>query len=152
MVTSVQNKLSNSVLSSYSYSYFLDGNQKSKTDHNNLTTTYQYDNLGRLISEAEGNILFKEYSYDQYSNRSSLTVSGSENYAVDYVYDLNNRLTLEEKIEGSTYTTSYYFYDPNGNLFSKTTDTLEPSSSSPSISFEGTGTEFYSYNSFNHLT
>jgi len=151
MVTSVQNKLSNSVLSSYSYSYFLDGNQKSKTDHNNLTTTYQYDNLGRLISEAEGNILFKEYSYDQYSNRSSLTVSGSENYAVDYVYDLNNRLTLEEKIEGSTYTTSSYFYDHNGNLFSKTSETLAPSSSSSSVSFEGTGTEFYSYNSFNQL-
>jgi len=152
MVTSVQNKLSNTVLSSFSYSYFLDGNQKSKTDHSNLTTNYTYDQLGRLLSEAEGSILTKTYSYDQYSNRSSLTVSGSENYTVDYLYNLNNRLTEELKTENSSITSSLYFYDPNGNLTAKTTDTFSAQGNgSSSISFEGVGTEFYLYNSFNQL-
>jgi YD repeat-containing protein len=51
-VTSLQNKQGSTVLSSYAYTYYLDGNQESKTDHNGVATSYTYDGAGRLSARA----------------------------------------------------------------------------------------------------
>ena len=54
MVKTLTNKnSSNAVLSSYAYTYQLDGNQTSKTDHTGKITSYIYDGLGRLTSESD---------------------------------------------------------------------------------------------------
>ena len=67
--------------------HYLDGNQKTKTDKDNRITTYVYDGLGRLVSEEEklvGQTLFKaEYTFDDFSNRASMTVTGLNAYAVN---------------------------------------------------------------------
>ena len=65
------------------------------------TTTYEYDGLKRLTKETvESSVTdtysgtavssatdIYSYSYDDYSNRIKMTVSGSENYTVDYNYN-----------------------------------------------------------------
>ena len=67
--------------------YYLDGNQKTKTAKDNRITTYIYDGLGRLVSEEEklvGQTLFKaEYTFDDFSNRSSMVVTGLNAYTVN---------------------------------------------------------------------
>ena len=77
----------NAVLSQYTYTHYLDGNQKTKTDKDNRITTYVYDGLGRLVSEEEklvGQTLFKaEYTFDDFSNRASMVVTGLNAYAVN---------------------------------------------------------------------
>jgi YD repeat-containing protein len=47
-LTNLINKQGSTVVSSYAYTYFTDGNQCTKTDHNNRVTTYAYDGAGRL--------------------------------------------------------------------------------------------------------
>ena len=77
----------NAVLSQYTYTHYLDGNQKTKTDKDNRIATYIYDGLGRLVSEEEklvGQTLFKaEYTFDDFSNRASMVVTGLSAYTVN---------------------------------------------------------------------
>ena len=116
-------------LSSYSYSYYADGNQRTKTDNTGRTSTYTYDGLGRLKSEIENTGFNASYQYNRFDNRSSMTVGGSEAYNVTYVYDANNRLIKDTKTAGSITTIGNYYYDPNGNQIIKHTETLDPTSS-----------------------
>lgn len=52
MRTAVYNRNSDDeIVSSFSYTYRGDGNIATETDHNNVTTAYTYDLLGRLVSE-----------------------------------------------------------------------------------------------------
>ena len=67
------------------YSYYNDGQMKSKSE-NGVTTSYTYDDEGRLISENEGNSLTKNYDYDKAGDRIKMTVSGNQNYVTDYTY------------------------------------------------------------------
>ena len=103
---------------SYSYTYYLDGNQASKTDSTG-TTSYQYDGLGRLTRESNPSAITKQYSYDSAGNRTGLTVSGSQAYTTAYAYDANNRLTTETKTAGQTKEIYSYTYDENGNQLSR---------------------------------
>ena len=60
------------------------------------TTSYDYDRMGRLVSESEvnGNISNNiSYEYDDYSNRSQMTVSGEEDYVTTYNYSSNGHYT-----------------------------------------------------------
>ncbi|MHC4697710.1 MAG: RHS repeat domain-containing protein, partial [Planctomycetota bacterium] len=102
------------------------------------TTTYVYDDRGRLFSETRLVIIpgpphiDREvwYEYDPGGNR-TLTVDVAENRHLEYHYDVNldpeenpydsdnNRLMYHEVFESSTYThlsTTYYEYNASGNV------------------------------------
>ncbi|GKH47843.1 hypothetical protein CE91St45_24050 [Oscillospiraceae bacterium] len=115
LVISLVNRRGDTVVSSYRYTYYLDGNQKSKTGADGKVTDYVYDGMGRLAreSEAEGNTI--SYAYDRFSNRSSMTVTGGETYTTTYGYHPNNWLLTEEKRGKDTVETYRYRYDGNGN-------------------------------------
>ena len=72
------------------------------------------------------------YTYDLFSNRAGMTVSGSDGYTTTYAYDANNRLTSETKDN----VTTTYTYDNNGNTIGKAA---------------GTRLDVYSYNLYNQI-
>ncbi|MCL2281580.1 MAG: hypothetical protein FWC25_02845 [Dehalococcoidia bacterium] len=120
MVTSVINKSGNTVISSYDYTYYLDGNQCTKTDHDGKVTTYIYDGLGRLAQESEvlsGVTQSYSYTYGTSHNRATMVASGAKSFSTSYTYDLNNRLLTETKNSATT----TYIYDNNDNQLSQST-------------------------------
>jgi RHS repeat-associated protein len=135
-VTSVINKgTSGNTLSNFSYTYYDNGQIKSVTDSQGVTT-YEYDSQNRLtkIIGATGKIT--SYTYDDLGNRSSesIAINGGTS-KTSYSYDLTSgQLTSITKPDGSIVT---YTYDVNGNTLSK-------SDSSGIISYE--------YNSNNQLS
>ena len=117
LVTSVQNLSGDTVLSSHTYTYYLDGNIQSETE-NGETKSYEYDDLGRLTREVKEGILRAydiSYTYDARGNRATKTQGLA---TTTYSYDANNRL-LAESAPGST---TVYTYDANGNTLSAMTD------------------------------
>ena len=102
-------------ISKYSYTYYVDGNQKSKTESvdgsNKGTTNYTYDGLNRLIKEQAPDKTYS-YQYDSYGNRSRLSVIGDESYTTSYSYDKNNRLRKETKTAGNASEITDYWYEP----------------------------------------
>ncbi len=123
-LTNITNKKGTTKQTEYNYTYYLNGNQASKTD-NNGTTTYQYDGLGRLTAVTEPNSITTTYTFDDNSNRKTKTTT--EGTTIAYTYDKNNRLLTETKvIEGTTeneIAVTLYEYDNNGNQVKKITDT-----------------------------
>lgn len=97
---------------SETYTYYLNGNQKSKTS-NGQTTNYEYDAMNRLISEND-----THYTFDDFGNRLTMT---NGDVTTTYSYDLNNRLTESKEVAGTVTTTDKYFYDYNGNQITKAT-------------------------------
>ena len=83
-------------------------------------TYYQYDPLGRILSEQmDGQEAELDYviesTYDENGNRRKVTypAKGSDSRVVEYTYDGLNRLkTVTDSISGITTT---YIYDKNGN-------------------------------------
>ncbi len=150
----ITNKKGTSVLSSYEYSYFLDGNQAAKTDNSGKLTSYIYDSLGRLTSEVPGGEPVISYTYDDSNNRSSMTVSG--NSITTYAYDKANRLQAETKAEGQSSQITRYNYDDNGNTICKTVEVLSPDTegqnTSISLSDKNSDVTLYEYDGFNQLT
>jgi YD repeat-containing protein len=143
-------------LSSFSYDYYLDGNQAGKTDHTGKATAYTYDSAGRLTGETESgtsNALAIAYAYDASGNRSEMTVSGVQSYEVSYAYDLNNRLTTETKAIGGQAEVTNYFYDRNGNTYAKNHSLLQQATGSEALelSWDVEAAEFYTYDGFNRL-
>ena len=65
------NKRGATVISSYTYSHYLNGNLYSKDEVEETTTntTYTYDNMGRLKTENQNNQLTYSYNYDKFGNR-----------------------------------------------------------------------------------
>ncbi|WP_101909222.1 RHS repeat domain-containing protein [Marasmitruncus massiliensis] len=128
LVTSVLNRKESTidgsilVMTSYEYQYSLDGNQTRKKDQDGVMVSYGYDKLGRLIEESVRRGKAINYSYDRFSNRSKMRVSGGgEEYSVDYTYAAGNRLVSEVKTTDSAAETTTYTYDANGNQLTKTT-------------------------------
>lgn len=107
-------------LSKYDYTYYLDGNQASKTDASQGTINYKYDGLGRISTVEGANGLFKRYGYDDRNNRSDLTGTGEIfTYAEDmsFQYDGLNQLKSAVGHSASTYT-----YNGDGIRETKTVD------------------------------
>ena len=140
-ITKIENKSGTSTISSYEYSYYLDGSDACKKRGENgiiETTEYEYDGLKRLTEEsvATGNNTDTfAYEYDDYGNRSKMTATGSENYETVYNYSVNGKYTAllqkevktVEKEKNSLDLTSnvkqtVYTYDANGNQIKKTAD------------------------------
>ncbi len=125
-------------ISSYEYSYYLDGSDACKVRNENgiiETTSYEYDGLKRLTEESVkvgDNVTDTyKYEYDDYSNRSKMTATGSENYVTEYSYvDSNGKYTalLQKEIKtvqdgnNSNVKQTVYTYDANGNQITKTAD------------------------------
>ena len=119
--TLVNKNADGTALSQFSYTYYLDANEATKTDPQG-ETAYEYDGLGRLKTTAEPGNVQRAYTYDDRNNRSSVTTSGPlyENTEdMSYEYDGLNRLT---KATGSH--TATYQYDADGIRQSKTVDGL----------------------------
>lgn len=105
----------------------------------NSVTTYEYDKLGRVISETESTGNFKGYFYEGISDYISRTVTGQKNLLlysnVSYQYD--DEMRVASVSESGSRIVSYE-YDANGN---KSRETLA----------NGISTE-YAYNCINAVT
>jgi RHS repeat-associated protein len=156
-VKQLQNKKGATTQSSYTYTYYLDGNQRTKTDHTGRVSTYTYDGLGRLTNEAESGsgvtgLMTYAYTYDTRSNRATLTASGAQSYTTAYDYDVNDRLLQTVKTTGQTQEITNYQYDANGNTLSALTETLTPTGGTASLALGSDGGyELYTYDGFNQL-
>jgi YD repeat-containing protein len=150
MVTSVESSKGLIAISNYYYGYLRDGNIFLVDDNISLTSTrYTYDFAGRLKTEqirggAPITVISEwEYEYDSMGNRTRMTRTGDENYRVDYIYDLNNRMTMERRfVDGVEVDGSRYTYDANGNMLRRLGGGI-------------TGNimrESYTYNAFNQVT
>ena len=118
-LTDVENKNAGGVVSSFTYTYYASGSQKSKTDQTGNVTSYTYDGLNRLTQESETGGLTHSYSYDANGNRAQMTVFGTANYVTTYCYDAANRL-LSENCTGDGSSEMRCTYDADGNLLTRT--------------------------------
>ena len=153
------NEQGDTVLSSYEYIYTLDGNIVLESNSSRGEyTAYTYDGMNRLISEekAKNGVIVQTYAYefDNFSNRSKLTAAGEETYTTTYTYDINNRLLEDIKVADGMETKTLYFYDPNGNQISKTSEILaaSPNAETTRMTDEFESFEICCYNGFNQLT
>ena len=140
-IVKLVNKKGNSTISSYKYSYYLDGSDACKvTEENGIieTTEYEYDGLKRLTNEAVkkgSNTDTYSYEYDDYGNRSKMTATGTENYETVYDYSVNGKYTalLQKEVKtvekesnsldlNSNVKRTVYTYDANGNQITKTAE------------------------------
>jgi RHS repeat-associated protein len=145
LVTSLTNSRGNQVISSYQYTYKLDGNQDSKIDSFGVSTVYTYDDLGRLTNETETmpagaanttafTVTSKSYTFDSANNRQSMIVNtevtpqgGSpviDDYTLSYNYNKRNQLLSETLLRsGNKDAVTSYLYDLNGNCTLKVSQT-----------------------------
>ena len=146
-ITKIENKSGNTDISSYEYSYYLDGSDACKVRSESgiiETTSYEYDGLKRLTEEAVkvGNNTTDTYTYeyDDYGNRSKMTAEGTEDYVTEYSYvDSNGKYTalLQKEVKtveneadenlinlnpASNIKQTVYAYDANGNQITKTVE------------------------------
>ncbi|MEA1875831.1 MAG: hypothetical protein U9N86_03115, partial [Bacteroidota bacterium] len=96
------------------FEYSLSGNLSSKTDKEDKTTGYEYDELNRLKKVIDPSSNETEYTYDDRDNLISLT--DAKGQSTLFEYDTNNRLTKETRPMGEETT---YQYDGAGNLIQK---------------------------------
>ena len=120
LVVNVKNTVGKATISEYTYTYYYDGNQRTKKEFAG-TTYYLYDGLNRLTTAILPDGTVQEYEFDDNSNRTSLTVTqGGSTSITTYTYDKNDRLT-SETADGIT---TVYAYDFNGNMLSKSGGTV----------------------------
>lgn len=147
LITRLTNYSGPNVISKYEYTYYYDGNQRTKTDKSGKTS-YVYDDLGRLTEAQLADGTLQKYTFDSNGNRKTMTVTkdGTETIT-EYAYDLNDRLITETK-DGVTTT---YSYDNNGNMLGKSdgtsvvTQTFDLLNRMTSFS-DGETTASYTYN------
>ena len=120
-MASLINKKGSTTLSSYTYTYYLDGNIALKHDSTSDTKEYTYDGVGRLKTESSQYGASITYTYDDSNNRATMTVGG---VVTSYNYDKNNRLVAEIKNLNGIKETTRYYYDKNGNQISKAIETI----------------------------
>ena len=78
-------------------------------------TTYAYDAAGRRI-ETQSGTLTTTYAYDSIGNLTRQETTGKTELTLEYVYDLNNRMTGETHTESGETVKSTYVYDKLGQL------------------------------------
>ena len=103
-----------------SYTYDVNGNKASETLANGVTSTYTYNNGGRIthIQNTSVNMPISEYEYSYYLDGSDACKTRTENGIMEvtsYEYDSLKRLTSESVTTGGTTDTYTYKYDDYGN-------------------------------------
>ncbi|MCX8132306.1 MAG: hypothetical protein N3I35_19705, partial [Clostridia bacterium] len=159
------NKKGTDIISQYSYTYSLDGNQTGKNETiTGKSTDYIYDGAGRLATETEklnGIVITSTgYSYDDYNNREQMTVTGENASTTIYEYDKANRLLTEVQEKVGISEITRYNYDDNGNQIYKAVETEKPIAEgeiedyTAVVAGEGGNTDITisTYNGFNQLT
>jgi YD repeat-containing protein len=112
LVTSVRNTRGDELISEYIYTYFFDGNQRTKTELAG-TTTYCYDGLNRLSRTVLHNGTIQEYEFNSNGNRTRLTVTSGDGVSITtYTYDANDRI-MRRNVDGAA---EVFVYDNNGNM------------------------------------
>ena len=138
LVTGMTNKMGETVISSYAYTYYADGNMHTKAETQldvTTNTTYVYDGAGRLTSETIGEDVISYY-YDANGNR---TLMNNDGVITSYTYDKNNRLLTEGDI--------VYTYDANGNTLTAGDKTYTYNYRGQQVGYtDGTVTATYAYN------
>lgn len=165
-IISLENKRQGTVISSWEYSYDVDGNILSKINKAEsapATISYCYDRLGRLTEEDYFGWKRTLYTYDSYSNRIKMMVEGRTKEELvsvtSYEYGLNNRLEKETKKQGKITETYQYRYDDNGNETFRIWEKTSPTPDYPgNVKLSGTYKKEYPtvyewkhYNGFNQL-
>ena len=78
-------------------------------------TTYSYDVAGRR-TETQSSTLTTTYAYDAIGNLTKQETTGKTTLTLEYLYDLNNRMTGETRTESGETVKSTYVYDKLGQL------------------------------------
>jgi RHS repeat-associated protein len=105
---------------------------KSVTDAKNQTTTYQYDQVGRLIKEIDPLGNFTSYAYDAKGNM--ITKIKPDGHIITYIYDDLNRLLQRIYLDN---TSDLFQYDQAGNMTAATNQNVA---------------YYYSYDAANRVT
>ena len=159
LLTLTNKKPNGAIISKYSYTYDIIGNETSKTD-NFGTTYYTYDKAGRVTKvETPGKTTL--YTYDNAGNRQSLAetytsnqssgfVDGDTGEDIEYIiktsrysYSNTNRLMkmVEEMSDSNSKVflekTTEYLYDENGNELATSTSYLRPTGGTLKKSLRG---------------
>ncbi len=157
------------------YSYDANGNRLTILDGRSHSTTFSYDELNRLESEADPLGNTTSYAYDAVGNRVSLT--DAEGFTTNYVYDDTGRLTTIDYPAPDDDVS--FNYDNNGNRLSmsdgagttswvydelgRVTSVTDPFGETVSYAYDGVGnrvtltypdgeTVSYAYDSSDRLT
>ena len=147
LITRLTNYSGPNAISKYEYTYYYDGNQRTKIDESGKTS-YVYDDLGRLTEAQLADGTLQNYTFDSNGNRKTMTVTKDGALSItEYAYDLNDRLITETKDGVKT----SYSYDNNGNMLGKSdgtsvvTQTFDLLNRMTSFS-DGETTATYTYN------
>ena len=111
-VEKYENVVSGATGTSYEYTYDNNGNIKTVKDNNtNVTTTYTYDKLNRLIGSSTSNGKSATYTYDKASNivSKTTTVNGTTT-TKNYTYESSGWKDLLKSYDGQS-----IVYDAIGN-------------------------------------
>ena len=98
------------------YTYAADGTILSETDARGVTTTYTYDNIGRLIKKVykdkTGSSMTDNFEYCKGTYLFSLAKQSRGQISKSYEYDIYGRVTKVTAVKGQKeYTTSYTYND-----------------------------------------
>lgn len=109
-VQATVNRTATSILSALQYR--ADGLPSGLTFGNGLAETRSYDPVGRLIGQLMGNSDSRTYAFDAVGNMTSKqTLAESDQFS----YDAVNRLSNEQRAQGTSIRSNAFSYDPNGN-------------------------------------
>jgi len=113
------------VMTSFVYTYDLDGYVTSVTREDGDEIDYQYDGVGRLTDEHRVNgantVYRNQFQYDAVGNRTQWIATDSVPSSTTFTYTYNtlNQLTESSWSKSGTSYQEKYWYDFNGNLIMK---------------------------------
>jgi len=120
----LSNRSGSTLLSTFNYAYDGNGNMLTKLESKG-TTSYVYDDLGRLIQVTEPDGRETAYTFDAAGNRASETVTVDNSVTTTgYVYSEHGRLLSAVETSDDAKKTTSFQYDNNGNEISRLVSTI----------------------------
>ena len=129
------------------YEYNLTGRLIKETKPNNITTTYKYDNLKRMIEKTTYNtqseqLINNKYEYDEVGNKTKITIQDKDKnlnsseiicQETIYQYDKLNQLI---QLEIPNETIEKYIYDALGNRIEKQLIDINNQQANKTVTYE----------------